>query len=55
MMPTPDPNTLTIAAAVETAVMLINATGSTILFVVGLGVGAVIMGLIIRAIREAMP
>lgn len=54
MIPVPDPNQLTVSAAVETAVYVVNAIGSTLLLVIGFGVGAVIIGLIIRALREAL-
>lgn len=52
MIPTPSPDVFDLGEAVVTAGSLFNAVNPTVLWVVGVGIGLVILGLIIRALRE---
>lgn len=54
MIPNPDPALFTIEQAVYAAVQITNDVGAVVLYIIGLGIGTVIAGLLIRAIREAL-
>jgi len=53
-IPTPGPAALGLDAAVSSAVTIITATNSIWLFMIGLAIGLVILGLILKAVRDVL-